>query len=54
LDVGQKRHAKESVPPLVNEKGVLTSTDVEKAEVFSETWSSLAVRIPMPLVSLKL
>ena len=33
---GQKRLAKESVPPLVNEKGKLAMTDMEKAEVLNE------------------
>ena len=34
--IGQKRQAKVSVPPLVNVKGELASTDEEKAEVLSE------------------
>ena len=34
--IGQKRQAKESVPPLINEKGELTSSDMEKAEVFNK------------------
>ena len=33
--IDQKRWAKESVPPLKNEKGELTTTDMEKAEVLS-------------------
>jgi len=32
---------KESIPPLVNEKGELTSTNVEKAEVLNEFFVSL-------------
>ena len=33
--IGQKRQAKESVPPLINEKGELAS-DMKKAEVLNE------------------
>ena len=33
--IGQKRQAKNSSPPLINEKRELGSTDVEKAEVLS-------------------
>ena len=29
--IAQKRKAKESMPPLINEKGEIISTDVEKA-----------------------
>ncbi|KFZ68503.1 hypothetical protein N338_08076, partial [Podiceps cristatus] len=38
---GQKRQAKESVPPLANEKGELAATDVEKAEVLNEFFASI-------------
>lgn len=34
--VGQNRQAKESIPSLVNEKGELPMTDMEKAEVLNE------------------
>jgi len=49
--IGQKRQAKESVPPLVNE---LTMIDTEKAGVLSFLpRSSLAARILIFLMSLK-
>jgi len=38
--IGQKRQAKVSVPPLVNENGELASTDVEKTEVLNEFFAS--------------
>jgi len=52
---GQKRKAKKSTP-LVNEKGELAMTDMEKAEVLNEflPLSSLAARILVFLTSLKL
>ena len=34
--IGQKRQVKASVPPLVNVKGELASTDEEKAEILNE------------------
>jgi len=34
--IGQKRQAKEGVPPLIDEKGGLASRDMEKAKVLSE------------------
>lgn len=58
--IGQNRQAKESIPSLVNEKGELPMTDMEKAEVLNEVlfcfllWSSLAARILSFLTSLKL
>ena len=39
--IGQKRKAKASVPPLVNVKGELASTDEEKAEVLNEFSASV-------------
>jgi len=33
--IGQKRQAKERVPPLVNEKWELDTTDMEKADVLN-------------------
>ena len=39
--IGQKRQAKASVPPLVNVKGELASTDEEKAEVLNEFFTSV-------------
>ena len=39
--VGQKRHAKESVLPLINEKGELAKIDIEEAEVPSEFFVSV-------------
>ncbi|KFZ60398.1 hypothetical protein N338_05724, partial [Podiceps cristatus] len=39
--IGQKRQAKESIPPLVNGKGELAATDVEKAEVLNEFFASV-------------
>lgn len=38
---GQKRQAKESVLPLINEKGELASTYTEKTEVFNEFFASV-------------
>jgi len=51
---GQKRQAKESIPPLLNEKGKLAITDMEKAEVLSELFTSVFTgspesHIPEPL-----
>jgi len=34
--IGQKRQAKDSIPPLINEKGKLASTDMGKAEVLNK------------------
>lgn len=34
--IAQKRQAKESILPLINEKGKLAFSDVEKAEVLKE------------------
>ena len=48
---GQKRHAKEAVPPLINEKGELSSTDVVKAEVFNKFYASVFTDSEFPLVS---
>ena len=39
--IGQKRQAKESIPSLVNEKGELATTAMEKAEVLSECFASI-------------
>ena len=39
--IGQKRQVKASVPPLVNVKGELASTDEEKAEVLNEFFASV-------------
>ena len=39
--IGQKRRTKVSVPPLVNIKGELASTDEEKAEVLNEFFASV-------------
>jgi len=52
--IGQKRQAKESIPPLLNEKGKLATTDMEKAEVLSELFTSVFTgspesHIPEPL-----
>jgi len=38
---GQKRQAKESVHPLINEMGELASTDMEKADVLKEFFPSV-------------
>jgi len=38
---GQKRQAKESVSPLLNEKGELAATDMEKDEVLNEFFASV-------------
>ena len=48
---GQKRQAKESVPPLVNVKGELASTNMEKAEVHSEFFVSLHRQSSFPRLS---
>jgi len=37
--IGQKRQAKESVPPLINVKGDLASKDMRKAEFFASIFS---------------
>ena len=52
--IGQKRQAKESIPPLLNEKGKLAITDMEKAEVLNEFFASVFTgsqdsHIPEPL-----
>jgi len=39
--VGQKRQAKESIPPLINEKGELATTSMEEAEVLNEFFASV-------------
>lgn len=39
--VGQKRPAKESIPPLLSGKGGLATADTEKAEVLSEFFASV-------------
>ena len=35
----QERQAKESVPPLINQKGELTSSNMEEAEVLNEAFA---------------
>jgi len=57
--IGQKTQAKEGVLPLINEKGDLATSDMEKAEepykcialVFTGSQTS---KLPMPLISLNL
>jgi len=39
--IGQKRQAKECIPPLLNGKGELTTIDMEKAEVLNEFFASV-------------
>ena len=39
--IGQKKQPKEIILPLVNEKGELATTDMEKAEVLNEFFASL-------------
>ncbi|KFV09259.1 hypothetical protein N339_03103, partial [Pterocles gutturalis] len=39
--IGRRRQSKESVPPLINEKGELASSDMEKAEVLSKCFASV-------------
>ena len=39
--IGQKRQAKESIPPLVNKKGEFVITDTDKAEVLNEFFASV-------------
>lgn len=53
---GQKRQAKKNVLPLTNEKGVLVTTNMEKAEVLvsSLLQTSLAARVLIFLTSLNL
>ena len=48
--IGQKRQARESTSPLLNEKGELATTDTEKAEVISEFFTSVFTdsHIPKP------
>ena len=41
--IGQKRQAKESVPPLINEKGELATTDMEKTGVLNEFFVSVSL-----------
>lgn len=53
---GQKRQAKESIAPLIKEKGEMTTTDLETAEVLNKFFSSAftssqASYIPEPLGS---
>ena len=38
--IGQKRQAKESIPPLLNGNGELATTDMENAEVLNEFFAS--------------
>ena len=39
--IDRKRHAKESVPPLMKGNGELASSDIEKAEVLSECFAAV-------------
>ena len=39
--IGQKRKARESVPPPINEKGELITTNMEKAEVLNNFFASV-------------
>ena len=39
--IGRSRQAKESVPPLMKSNGELASSDIEKAEAFSECFDSV-------------
>ncbi|KFZ48070.1 hypothetical protein N321_02745, partial [Antrostomus carolinensis] len=39
--IGQKRQARESVPPLINEKGELASINLERAEVLNKFFASV-------------
>ncbi|KFV02204.1 hypothetical protein N339_05970, partial [Pterocles gutturalis] len=39
--MGRSRRAKESVPPLINKKGELASSDMEKAEVLNKCFASV-------------
>jgi len=41
MGISWKRQAKESVPPLVNEKGQLATADMEKYEVLNEFFASV-------------
>jgi len=41
LFIGQKSQTRESVPPLVNEKGEPATTDMEKAEILNEFFASV-------------
>lgn len=58
-NTSQKRWAKESVPPLLNENGELASTNMGKAELIYEFFASIftgcqvfhASHIPEPLGS---
>jgi len=52
--IDDKRQSKESVPFLINDKGKLAFSDVEKAEMFNCPWrqSSLPVGLPKSLMSL--
>ena len=55
--IGQERQYKGSVRPLINEKGKLATTDMEKAEVLNEFFASVFTvsqashvsRVPEPL-----
>ena len=54
--IAQKRKAKESFPLLMDEKGELVGTDMEKAEVLNNFFASVftaSLRFPTSLVSLK-
>ena len=52
-NTGQKKQAKENIPPLINEKGELAPSDMEKAGVLNEVFASVftASQASMPLVS---
>ncbi|KFU97279.1 hypothetical protein N339_06495, partial [Pterocles gutturalis] len=39
--IGRRRQAKQSVPPLINEKGELASSDMEKTEVLNKCFASV-------------
>ncbi|KFZ45983.1 hypothetical protein N321_04792, partial [Antrostomus carolinensis] len=39
--IGQKRQAKESVPPLINEEGELASADLQEADILKKFFASV-------------
>ena len=39
--IGQKRQAKEIIPPLINEKEELASSEMEKAEILNKFFASV-------------
>lgn len=41
--IDQKRQARESIPPLINEEGELATADMEKAEVINEFFASVFI-----------